>query len=71
MAPRMVYCMIWLTLEQKFVNEYDISTRQLQTCWLRHQWWHQYTNKAQSKSNHIRLIFCVQTAKFNDLAVFI
>ena len=30
MAPRMVYCMIYLTLEQKFVDEYDVSTCQLQ-----------------------------------------
>ena len=43
LAPRMVYCMIWLILKQNFVDEYDVSTSQLRVlftywchvCWLR------------------------------------
>ena len=44
MDKRVVYnCMIWLTLEQRFVDEYEVSTRQLRVlftywfhvCWLR------------------------------------
>ena len=40
MAPRLVYCMIELPLEHKFVDEYDISIRQLRTLFT--YWCHVY-----------------------------